>query len=116
MAANFLVPNATLIVELVVFVIVLGILKRFVITPLQAAMWQRRAEIEASLEKARQAEELLVAAEADYQARLRQARQEAKAIIDAGRRVGDYLRQEGRRQGQHDRQLVGVEAARGGDD
>ena len=58
MTASSMTLNATLLVELVVFVVVLGVLARFVIRPLQAAMDRRQAEIDQALAKAQHIEEL----------------------------------------------------------
>ena len=96
MIASFMSINATLVVEVVVFIAVLAVLARFVIRPLQNAMRRRQAEIDAALAKAQRVEDLLAAAEADYAATLAGARQEAAEIIESGRRVGRYLEQEGR--------------------
>jgi F-type H+-transporting ATPase subunit b len=97
MTASFMSINATLVVEVVVFIAVLAVLARFVIRPMQKAMRRRQAEIDEALAKAQRVEELLAAAEADYAATLAGARQEAAEIIEAGRRVGSYLEQERRR-------------------
>jgi hypothetical protein len=91
MTANFLTLNATLVVEVVVFLVVLGVLARFVVKPLQAAMHRRQAEIDEALEKAQRVEDLLVAAQADYDATLAQARRDARQIIEAGQRMGSYF-------------------------
>jgi hypothetical protein len=88
--------NATLVVELVVFIIVLAVLARFVVRPLQKAMHQRQVEIDEALQKAQRVEELLARAEADYEATLDKARREAQQIIDAGRRVGSYMERQRR--------------------
>lgn len=90
MTANFFNLNATFAVELAVFVIVFAVLSRFVIRPLQSAMRRRQAEIDESLAKARRVEELLAAAEADYQSTLDQARLEARRIIETARRMADH--------------------------
>lgn len=87
MSASFFNLNATFAVELAVFVVVLAVLTRFVIKPLQAAMQRRQAEIEQSLAKASRVEELLAAAEADYQLTLSQARREARQIIATAERM-----------------------------
>ena len=94
MTASFMTLNATLLVELVVFVVVLGVMARFVIRPLQAAMDRRQAEIDQADAKAQRIEELLASAEAEYDATLAAARREANQLIEAGRRVGSYLEQE----------------------
>jgi F-type H+-transporting ATPase subunit b len=91
MTASFLTLNATLVVEVVVFLVVLAVLARFVVKPLQAAMHRRQAEIDEALEKAQRVEDLLAAAQADYDATLARARREARQIIEAGRRMGSYF-------------------------
>ena len=96
MTASFMSINATLVVEVVVFIAVFVVLARFVIRPLQKAMYRRQAEIDAALAKAQRVEDLLAAAEADYAATIAGARQEAAEIIESGRRMGRYLEQERR--------------------
>src|ERR1700758_888514 len=91
--------DATLIVELAVFVVVLAVVARFVVRPLQAAMVERRGEIEAAEENARRARELLAAAEANYEAKINEARQEARRIIAAAESMGRYLRHQSGKQG-----------------
>jgi len=96
MTASFMSINATLVVEVLVFIAVLVVLARFVIRPLQNAMHRRQAEIDAALAKAQRVEDLLAQAEADYAATLAGARQEAAEIIESGRRMGKYLEEERR--------------------
>ena len=95
MTASFFNLNATFAVELAVFVVVLAVLGRFVIKPLQAAMGRRQAEIDQSLAKANRIEELLAAAEADYVATLDQARQEARQIIATAQHMAADASQNG---------------------
>jgi F-type H+-transporting ATPase subunit b len=95
MTASFLTLNATLVVELIVFLVVLAVLARFVVRPLQAAMHRRQAEIDEALQKAQRVEDLLAAAQADYDATLAQARREARQIIEAGQRMGTYFQEQG---------------------
>lgn len=87
MTADFFALNSTFAVEMGVFVIVLVVVTRFVIRPLQSAMRRRQAEIDESLAKARRVEDLLAAAEADYQKTLSEARKEARAIIETADRM-----------------------------
>ena len=102
MTASFFNLNATFAVELAVFTIVLAVLTHFVIKPLQAAMLRRQAEIDQSLAKARRVEELLAAAEADYQATLNQARREARQIMATAQRMADNHHRIGRQPGSPD--------------
>ncbi|MGH9079669.1 MAG: hypothetical protein ACRDYE_06285 [Acidimicrobiales bacterium] len=90
--------NATFVVELVVFLAVLAIVAKFITGPLQDAMQQRRAEIDASMENVRRAEGLLAQAEADYHSRVAQARIDTRRITDGARRVADHLRDDGRQE------------------
>jgi F-type H+-transporting ATPase subunit b len=96
MTATFMSLNATLVVELIVFVIVLAVLARFVVRPLQRAMRQRQIEIDEALEKARRVEELLARTEAEYEATLTRARREAQQIIETGRRIASHMEHERR--------------------
>jgi F-type H+-transporting ATPase subunit b len=100
MTASFMTINATFVIELVVFIVVLAVLARFVIRPLQAAMRSRQAEIDQAQAQARHAEELFAAAQTEYDATVAQARREAREIIEAGRQIGTYLEQEGRQRAQ----------------
>lgn len=103
--ANFLVPNATVLVEIGVFAGVLGTVARFVLPHLQAAMDRRQEEIRSSIETARRAEKLLAAAETEYHAKLTDARKQAGTIIDSGRSISDQLQTEARQRAkeEHDR-------------
>jgi ATP synthase B/B' CF(0) len=83
--------NATLVVELVVFLIVLAVMARLVVKPLQAAMQRRQAEIEETALKEKRVEELLAKTQIEYDQTLASARREARHIIETGRRMGDYL-------------------------
>lgn len=109
---NFLVPNATFLVELVAFLAVFGIVARFLAPPLRRAMERRQREIEAGLARGEEADRRLREAEIAYQESLARARREARVIRDDARAVGDHLREEGRRRGQeeHDRLVRRAEA------
>ena len=52
LATNFLVPNATFVVELIAFLLVLGMLDRYVLPPLNKAIEARQGVIRQSLEDA----------------------------------------------------------------
>ena len=95
---NFLLPNATLIVELLAFLLILWILRRYVWPPLRKAMDQRQATIRKQLEDAEEAARKLKAAEERYQSALSEARTEAAKIRDTARADADRLREELREQ------------------
>ncbi len=93
---NFLVPNATFIAELVAFVIILGILWKYVLPPVQKMMHERQETIRKQLDDAEAARAKLAEAQAEYQRALTEARTQAAAIRDTARveaqRIGDELR------------------------
>src|SRR5262249_23833644 len=88
---NFLVPNATFLAEVVAFAIILWVLYRYVVPPVQKAMRERQELIRGQIEESRQAREQLAKAEADYQRALFEARAEAAKIRD-GARLRDEMR------------------------
>jgi F-type H+-transporting ATPase subunit b len=77
--------NATLIAELVVFLVVLAVIAKVVVPPLRNAMAERQAVINKGLADAHAAEARLAEAELEYQRVLRTARQEGREILDAYR-------------------------------
>lgn len=78
--SNFLVPNATFFAELVGFLIILFVLWKWVLPPLQKSMEQRQQTIRTQLEESQQARERLEAAEAEYDRALADARREASRL------------------------------------
>jgi F-type H+-transporting ATPase subunit b len=91
-ASNFLVPNLTFVVELVAFLIVLAVLAKYVLPPLNKAMTDRQAAIRQALSDAEEARRRAQEAEAEYRNTMERARQDARAMADEARRAGDQLR------------------------
>ncbi len=95
-AGNFLVPNATFIAELVAFLLILGLLGRYVLPPVQKAMHDRQEIIRKQLDDAEEARTKLAEAQAEYQRALTEARTQAAVIRDSARadaqRIGDDMR------------------------
>lgn len=96
--SNFLIPNGTFFFVLAIFLIVLGVIAKFVVPPIQKVLGEREAMVAKTADENRRAAELEAAAEADYTAELATARTEAAAIRDqarsAGRAVVDARRSE----------------------
>jgi F-type H+-transporting ATPase subunit b len=92
-------PDATLVVELVAFLIVLLIMAKFVLPRLRAAVEQRQSSITNSLAAADDAERRRAAAEAEAQRILAAARRQARGVTDNARVTKDELITEGRREG-----------------
>jgi F-type H+-transporting ATPase subunit b len=97
-ANNFLLPNATFIAELVAFLLILGILGKYVLPPVQKAMHDRQEIIRRQLDDAEEARNKLAQADAEYQRALTEARTQAAVIRDNARadaqRIGDEMRQQ----------------------
>jgi F-type H+-transporting ATPase subunit b len=79
---------------LVTFVIVLVILKKYAIGPLQDAIEKRREAITADLDAAEQARQEAQAALAEYRAALAASRKEATQIVEAARRTSEEQRRQ----------------------
>lgn len=101
----FILPNATFIAELVAFIIVLAVLYRFVVPPIQRLMQERQEVIRTQLEESRRAREQLSAANDEYAKALDEARAEGAQIREdarlQGQRIIDEMKQ--RAQVEYDR-------------
>lgn len=86
--SNFLVPNGTFFFVLAIFLIVLGVIGKFVVPPVQKVLGERERMIAKTAEDIRRAVELEAAAEADYRGELAVARTESSAIRDEVRADG----------------------------
>lgn len=95
---NILLPNATFIAEVVAFLLILAIVWRYVLPPVQKVMRQRQEMIEQQGKDADAAREKLAEAEAAYKNALTEARVEAAQIRENARaeaqRTVDELRQQ----------------------
>lgn len=96
---------------LVIFGITLYILRKYVFGPVGAAIEKRRAEISQSIEEAERSRDEATALLDDYKTRLGEARKEADALREQGRKDGerqgaDLVTQA---QGQRDRVLADAE-------
>jgi len=97
--SNFLIPNGTFVFELIMFIIVLGIVAKFILPSLQKAMSDRETTIRASLTASDEGR-----VEADRLARervavLEQAHAEARVIVEGASREVERLREEAQQRG-----------------
>jgi len=90
-SSNFLVPNATLIVEVVAFLIVLGFLGKYVLPVLNKALSERQEQIRTALEAADTARLEAAEAEAERQQTLDEARRQARDIIAQANRAAERV-------------------------
>jgi F-type H+-transporting ATPase subunit b len=105
-AANFLVPNTTFIVELVAFLAVLYILRRYVLPRVNEAIEKRQTEIRRGVEDAEKAHARVEEADADYRRTIEQARQEARSMVDEANRLGEQLKAELRQKGEQEYERI----------
>ena len=100
LASNFLVPNATFLVELFAFAIMVYILGKFVIPPINRAMTARQDAIRQQFADLDQAKEDANQAEQEFRAQIADARQEAARIREEAREQGAVIIGEMREQAQ----------------
>ncbi|MGH3823221.1 MAG: F0F1 ATP synthase subunit B [Pseudonocardiaceae bacterium] len=98
----FLIPNATFFVELVIFLIVLGVLWRYAVPPVKRAMDERQGMVRRQIEESQQASKRLSEAEARYSQALAEARIEAAKIREAARADAQEIKDEMRQQAEQE--------------
>ena len=95
---NFLIPNGTFFVILIIFLIVLGVITKWVVPPISKVLAEREAMLAKTTADSRKSAEQVAAAQADYDEAMAGARTEASSIRDearaAGRQVIDEKRAE----------------------
>ena len=103
---NFLVPNATLIVEIIDFGVILFVLSKWVFPPITRAMQKRQEQIRSSLEAADQARAEAAQVAAQHETVLDQARAEARAIVARANRAGEQIKAEAQARGQQEYERI----------
>jgi len=101
-SSNFLLPDATAVVEGVVFLVVLFVVSKFVLPRLQALAIQRQRLIEHDLTSATAAKDAARRHEEEAEELIRQARRQARTIIDEAYERHDYIVAEGMRKGREE--------------
>ena len=86
--SNFLLPNGTFFFVLAIFLIVLGVIGRFVVPPIMKVLHEREAMVTKTAADNRKSAEQVAAADADYEKAMKQARTEASALRDQARAEG----------------------------
>lgn len=88
-ADNFLIPNATFFVCLLIFVIVFIVIRTMVVPPIVKVLDERDARAAKTLEDNKAAAVSYEHAETDYRAALKEARGDATGIRDEARAKGN---------------------------
>jgi F-type H+-transporting ATPase subunit b len=86
--SNFLIPNGTFFFVLLIFLIVLGVIAKWVVPPISKVLHEREAMVQKTAEDNRRAAQLRAAADADYRKELGAARREATNIREQARAEG----------------------------
>ncbi|MGU3292299.1 F0F1 ATP synthase subunit B [Williamsia sp. M5A3_1d] len=87
-AQNFLIPNGTFFVVLIIFLIVLAVIGKFVVPPIKAVLEEREETVTQTGNDNRTATEEFENAEAEYREAMKSARGEATGIRDEARAKG----------------------------
>jgi F-type H+-transporting ATPase subunit b len=91
LASNFLVPNGTFLVELIAFAIIVWLLSKFVIPPINKAMTDRQDAIRKEFAELDEAKDEAQKAEDEYKSQLADARQAANKIREEAREQGNQI-------------------------
>lgn len=86
--SNFLVPNGTFFAVLIIFLIVLGVIGKWVVPPISKVLRERDAMVKQTVEDSRKAADQFSAADEDYQAEMAKARGESSKLRDGARAEG----------------------------
>jgi F-type H+-transporting ATPase subunit b len=109
-AGNFLVPNATFIVELFAFGLIVFILGKYVIPPINKAMTERQERIRQQFDELEKAKADADAAAEEYRSQLVEARHEAARIREDAREQGAAIVAEMRKQAQDEADRINKHA------
>ncbi len=109
--SNFLIPNSTLIVELIAFLIVLAVIRKYVLPRLAEALDNRAAQIKGQLEAADEAKADASKADEDRRAALEEARHQAREIVAQANRTAEQVKTDSQRdaQGEYERILANAD-------
>ena len=110
--SNFLVPNGTFFVVLLAFIIVLGVITKYVLPVLNAALTERQEQIRGELEAADKAKADAEEADAERRTVLEQARAQAREMVGQAQMAADQIVSGATAEGQgiHDRIVASAEA------
>ncbi|RAV12024.1 F0F1 ATP synthase subunit B [Mycolicibacterium sp. GF69] len=86
--SNFLIPNGTFIFVLLIFLIVLGVIAKWVVPPISRVLHEREAMVYKTAEDNRRTAQLQAAADADTRKVMGDARREATNVREEARAEG----------------------------
>jgi F-type H+-transporting ATPase subunit b len=86
--SNFLVPNGTFFFVLLIFLIVLGVIWKWVVPPISKVLHEREVMVQKTTEDNRKAAKLRAAADAEYRKVMANGRREATNVREEARAEG----------------------------
>jgi F-type H+-transporting ATPase subunit b len=101
-SSNFLVPNGTLIIEVIAFLLLLAFIGRKVLPPLNKALEERQEEIRTALEAAEAAKAEADETHAQRQGILDEARTRAREIVAQANKVAEEVAAQSEERGQQE--------------
>lgn len=105
-SSNFLVPNATFFVELAAFLIVLGLLAKYILPRINSVVEQRQETIRQSLADAEEAKRRAEQAEDERRKTIADAQAQARAVVDEANRAAEQLRNDKRQQAEAEAERI----------
>jgi F-type H+-transporting ATPase subunit b len=99
-ASVFLLPNGTFFVELFIFLLIVFLIGKYILPPLNRAMAERQEKIRSSLDAADKARADAAAADDERRAVLEQARHQAREIVAQANHTAEQVRSEAQARGQ----------------
>jgi len=105
-ASVFLLPNGTFFVELFIFLVIVFLISKYILPPLNRAMADRQEKIRASLEAADKARADAAAADDERRAVLEQARHQAREIVAQANHTAEQVRSEAQARGQAESERI----------
>jgi F-type H+-transporting ATPase subunit b len=109
-SSNFLIPNATFIVELIAFVLMLFVLAKWVIPPINKALTDRQEGIRRQFEESEEAKAKAEEAEREFRAQIVDARHDAARIREEATEQGAAIIAELRQQAQAEAERITAQA------
>lgn len=103
---NILLPNATIIPELLAFGVVAFVIFKKVVPPINRAIESRQRQIAESLRVIEEADTRQSAVNVEAQSILAEARAQARTVVDNANRVSEQLQAEGRRRAEEEYQAI----------
>jgi F-type H+-transporting ATPase subunit b len=109
-SSNFLIPNATFIVELIAFALMLFVLAKWIIPPINKALTDRQAGIRRQFEESEEAKAKAEEAEREFRAQIVDARHDAARIREEATEQGAAIIAELRAQAQAEAERITTQA------